>query len=765
MPSFTFKGFTTGNPVSLSATQGGTTVPASVLTWGENTVEEFEGSFTITATEAATIPAPTAVWFEASNLQGFDVEETSATAYDPSFDGVTFVWTVERTGAGANEAVHGTYGAVPKLVDGWNSTRVAYGKKVAFFFDEPDVTYQVRCWAIDQSGNRGVGTRATGEEGLEITTQNADDIYGGIATICLDPSGAFTGAPSGAQQVTSVLALEGAINQATTPRRVLIARGQDISGFKINENGGSHVRYVGAFGSGDRPILRSDGSIMFDFYETSAPQLTLEGLDCRGLWDAPTETGLPTDAIRPFRSSLQNFSLWDCRFDGFKLLNPTLSDDAPFLFVMGKTEVTNWSDYGMYIAPSPNAKLALLGCDIAQHVDAINHSQNERDGMSNSQGPVRAVQYDTFYIGASSFLSRGGWSGGNDQPCLRLNSSGARGVETIVERSTIEAGAVLITMSGSNSGTTETEGSYLFDKVLMLAGGGKTGYEMGFAHFGGSTFRNVLFAMLNAPNVDNLGFSNCLNLIPHQSDPDNLATPLKVYNCTSLNTRSAANDFGDNARLAGSGPFSAFVEENNVVHAPTLDNPTPANSVDISGAAFFAPRYRGIKPNFDFEQGTLGGSVGNGQSFTLPYPAGTDQAYWQAIEATDTMHMMRMGSTPYYAAFDNNFTVAYESSQIRITNTSGSTWSGGTGWKLRLDRKTHIPAMNTTYGNPTSMALPTPVPGSGITQNNDGTGTGLWAYDDFTGTPRPFERGGQAQTDHTGAARPVAGRAQGAVQF
>ena len=212
MPSFTFKGFTTGNPVSLSATQGGTTVPASVLTWGENTVEEFEGSFTITATEAATIPAPTAVWFEASNLQGFDVEETSATAYDPSFDGVTFVWTVERTGAGANEAVHGTYGAVPKLVDGWNSTRVAYGKKVAFFFDEPDVTYQVRCWAIDQSGNRGVGTRATGEEGLEITTQNADDIYGGIATICLDPSGAFTGAPSGAQQVTSVLALEGGLH-------------------------------------------------------------------------------------------------------------------------------------------------------------------------------------------------------------------------------------------------------------------------------------------------------------------------------------------------------------------------------------------------------------------------------------------------------------------------------------------------------------------------------------------------------------------------
>ncbi|MEM9636053.1 MAG: hypothetical protein AAGA94_00275 [Pseudomonadota bacterium] len=764
MPAFTFKGFTTGDPVALSVLQGAITVPASVAAWGDSVLETFEGTFEITATTAETIPAPTAVWFEASDPQGFDVAEVPGPG-DPSFDGITYVWTVERAGPGADETAHGDFAGVPHLIDGWDNARIAYGKKVAFFLDEPDTTYNVRCWAIDQSGNRGIGTRASGEEGLVITTANADDLYAGSATICLDPSGAFADAPLGAQQVTGVSALQSAIWGASGPSRVLIARGQDIADFALNDTGGGNIRYVGAFGSGPRPILRSNGiSTMLDFYETSAPQLTITGLDCRGAWDATTETGRPLDAIRPFRSALQSLAIWECGFDGFSMVNPTLNDTDFYVAAIGKTRITNWQDYGIYTAASPHAHYALIGCDIAQHMDAINHSQTERNGMLNQQGPVRIAGYKAMYIGASSFLSRGGWSGGNDQPCLRLNSVGLTECDTVVDRATFEAGSVVIYLTGANAGVAEQPGNHLFDKALVLAGGGKTGREMVFANFGGSTFRNVICAMLDAPSFHGIAFNNCLDFTPDQNGSANLTTPVKVYNCTSLNTRSAAHDFGDSPALAGPSDFSDYTYENNVVHAPTLDTPVPANAVTMTGASVFAPRYRGIRPNFDFEQGTLADHVGMGSSFTLPYPSGTDQAYWQAIAGLDTLHMMRMDNKVLYAAYDGSFTVAFEAGQVRITNTSRSAWAGGSAWKLRLDRKSQLPAMNTTYGNPVTLSLPVPVPGSNIASGHDGPGSGVWAYDDFLGAPRPFTRSGQPQTDHTGTLRPTAGRAQGAVQ-
>lgn len=745
MPSFTFKGFTTGSPVAISASQGGYNASRSVATWGENTVT---GSLEILQIEAQAVPAPTAVWFEAINLSGFDVAggPGPGQVYDPSFDGITYVWTVEGQSAQSFE--------VPNLVTGWDNARIAYGKKVAFFFDQPNTTYTIRCWAIDRSGNRGEATTV-------FVTQSADSLYPGAATICLDPSGSFAGAPAGAQLVTSVSAMQSAIWGATSSRRVLIARGQDIPNFVLNETNGRHVRHVGAFGSGNRPILRSNGvHTMLDFYRTAATHLTIECLDCRGLWDATTETGRPSDLFRPFQSSLQNVSIWDCNIDGFAMLNTTLNDTATFVAAVGKTRITNWNGYGVFIADTIG-KFAFVGCDVAQHVQALNHSQTERNGMVNEQGPLRIESYDAIYIGASSFMSRAGWSGGNDQPCLRLNSNSREGAQTILDRVTCEAGGAVISLSASNGNILEKQGNHLLDKVLIVAGGGKTGYEMMFAHYGGTTLRNVVFVMPNTPNYHGIGFHNCLQLLPFQNDSANLAAPLKFYNCTSLNLRSSANDFGDNPQLTGTSDFSDYTFENNIVHGSTLDTPVTANAVTTNGASVFIPRYLGVRPNFPFETGTLGGSIGSGGSFTLPYPGGTNQAYWTAIQAIDNRHMMKMGNSVYYAAYDGGFAVTYETGQVRITNTSGSTWMGGSAWTLRLDRKSHLPAMDTTWGNPPTLPLAVPVAGSAITQGNDTSGSGLWAYDDFLGKVRPAPEGG---VDHTGAARPTTGRAQGAVQ-
>ena len=98
MPSFTFKGFTAGSQVALSAKQGAASDSGAVPTWGQGSLS---ASLDILKIEAVTVPAPAFVWFEAINLAGFDVSGGPGPGeiYDPSFDGITFVWMM-RTKVG-----------------------------------------------------------------------------------------------------------------------------------------------------------------------------------------------------------------------------------------------------------------------------------------------------------------------------------------------------------------------------------------------------------------------------------------------------------------------------------------------------------------------------------------------------------------------------------------------------------------------------------------------------------------------------------------
>ena len=155
--------------------------------------------------------------------------------------------------------------------------------------------------------------------------------------------------------------------------------------------------------------------------------------------------------------------------------------------------------------------------------------------------------------------------------------------------------------------------------------------------------------------------------------------------------------------------------ESTPVTAPApLDLSTPIGGV--------TPRYKGVHFNeFGQENGTFSSSIGNNGSFTLPYPAGTNQSYWQAIQSTDTQHRIRISNTTYHAE-RADFTVTYQASSVRITNTSGTNWSGT--WQLRLDRKSLRSPIPATYASPATLPLPRPV--SAI-----GSGQGLISYADF----------------------------------
>ena len=97
-------------------------------------------------------------------------------------------------------------------------------------------------WVLHASGLVQGSTTTT------VTPQDADTVFSGTNTVCVDPTGGTTGGPAGAQYVTSMPTI-------VSNKRYLVKRGQSIAGFTVPRTV-SGVR-VGAYGTGIKPICTS----------------------------------------------------------------------------------------------------------------------------------------------------------------------------------------------------------------------------------------------------------------------------------------------------------------------------------------------------------------------------------------------------------------------------------------------------------------------------------------------------------------------------
>ena len=723
MPVIGFQGFTAGSPVALLADQGAVSAGNSVARWGGSL-----GQIGIEVQTAGTNVAPAAVRLTAVDPVGFTLSSPpTGTAFDPAFHEITYIWTVR-------DAPLAAFTAPQNMVAGWNDPNTAYGADVAFSFPDPG-TYTIDLWCIDR-----LGTTAIAE--TTLTVSDPDAVYPGTQTLCLAQDGDFAGKPSGALEFTSATALNAGITSLSSPARILFKRGEDTT-LEISSN--ENLQYIGAWGAGAPPIVRppTRGRL-------SRPRLmqqyTVTDITFLGGWDAATETGSPSDNAFFTRDNPAScwFHYHRCRFSGFEIFEPTPGLGAPAgsgVFFTN-TVVENWRDYAVFCnSVTQQTFFAIVGCRLSQNVDALNGGT--KNGLYNNHGPIRVSNLTNIYIAQTDLFSRTGWSplttDTADQPCIRLNSSPkAPGNSAIIERVVCEGGFFQIALEGANVSTEERDANYVLDKVLCISTSKSIQRFLG-NRFGGATIRNMLAILPDVPEYHGNSWVGGILLSPDISEPfhqANLDSPVSVHNCSIINLRGSANDDGDVWPVVSSnGNFVNETVENNIAHAPNIDTPVNGDApLDMAAALVgVTPRYKGVRFNFDHEEGTLGADVQTGASFTLPYPNGTDQSYWQAIEATDRLHMIRNIDDPLLAD-EGDFTVAFGASDITITNTSGRIWQAGANWRLRLDRKSLIPPMNTDFANPAILPLPRPQPGSPAIGSGD---LGLSAYDDFLGQPRP----------------------------
>lgn len=162
----------------------------------------------------------------------FDATATTASSGD-AFNDLLYFFDFGNSSAGTYE-----YG----LLAGQTNDRYMGGPIAAHVYETPG-SYTATLWVYDGSKIWGPVTQA-------ITVADPDVVYAGTLTTVVSTDGDFTGAPSGAVQVTSSdFDAQGTL--MTSNRRVLFKRGQtfDASASVIRQNGTVNLT-VGAFGPG-----------------------------------------------------------------------------------------------------------------------------------------------------------------------------------------------------------------------------------------------------------------------------------------------------------------------------------------------------------------------------------------------------------------------------------------------------------------------------------------------------------------------------------
>ena len=415
MATLKFIGFPDGAKVSVDALQDAQTESATVDAWGDPVVRPTVAIRVTRADVPEARHAPEGVKFEAFpsdfGFRDFGPQQD----YDPEFHEIFYEWDF-----GDNRSPW----TAPRLPDEFNAPSKGYGKRVGHVFVEPG-EFMVTCTArqiVSLDPLQVLSAKTT----TLVKVTDPEDIYGAQLTAVVALDGDFSGAPASNHRFTSTAAARTFVEtRRTTPGmifRVLLKRGEDYrwdldaKAFLAegwNERDAYDLAYVGAWGSGDKPLVPG-----LPATPPIGKCLIVEGLKHEGDWNIETEAfdhnnlhKIP-DPAAPGGNRNESAGWWsvvDCEITKGRLavyvvgrsdvLKPPFdgSDWHKNRIFFDNVSMTRNGDICMFLTDNPGDFLSLTGCALIDEYD---------------NPPFRMWRNGDYYIDGSEFFSRDGWSGG-----------------------------------------------------------------------------------------------------------------------------------------------------------------------------------------------------------------------------------------------------------------------------------------------------------------------------------------------------------------
>lgn len=475
MSKVRFSGFPDGAEVTLSASGGGVSKgPVTISAWKQASGGGSDvGTMDITIHRAqGTTFAPEPVHFEAevtgatglpTLTDGYNPDGTANPAalysaynytYDQQFHYLEFVWDFGHTGQFEFTTRHPAW---------LRNKNFGYGPKVSTVFETPgSKTVTCTCYRVDYDGATGEQTVTTVAQktvtltvaDIDVAVPAEDRLY--IGNVGTD----FSGVPAGATTLevdTLDTGLGSTIRTYTQTKRVgavFFNRG-DYFTYATNdpiEVGAGNTCYLGAWGSGARPILKTSPT---DPGETDMVRgdgggvncLVAHNLEFRGGFDPVTETRDNGSSNKqrgismrgPARSTLATVG---CVFDNLNVsvyyiaMPNRVEHGTSDGVVTWDCDIRCWADYGFYCGDrgGDGTWVSLIGTRIWNHPDSCSNFGLAGKGDSGNRvehGPHRVSAAYAEYVAQCDIVSRSGWGVLGAQPCLRLMESAAQNHRTM----------------------------------------------------------------------------------------------------------------------------------------------------------------------------------------------------------------------------------------------------------------------------------------------------------------------------------------------
>lgn len=663
MPSFKFRGFTTGSLVALTIGQGAASVSAQT-TWGQQSGGggQPNATFSISLIDGCTdVVAPYGAVFRATGFTGFKTPEGAdlveppgdTNVYDETQHHIYFFWNFDDADYVRLIA--------PNIPTAWRNLNLGYGKQVAHVWQNGG-SYTVECFAVDTLGNWGVATYTFGAGGQSPAIADPDSFadFAGANTILWSQDNDFTGDPTGGtatrcttiEQVHNALRTQIGTNRAHRNIRILMRAGETFTNnwyFSVGDGNGASPAgsgypiglgtsagvvfdyrglkggHFGRFGAGANPkivhtVVRTKGEKFNTGTGTDHRQWVWSNLDFDGDYNSETETGING----PGASVSAGVCLINrCKSAG----DNSIPNGGRFSFRYDSL-ISEWDNYGDY--NQNQHRQAHVGCEYAQSALTLNGlvvpAGNSTDwDMPGRHGAFRSEQVYDLIIDGCYFRSVAGWStsgaGSNTRPgsasqqAMRhmnyfTSDPNLRRHHHSVTRSAFEGGCAIGPIQWNGTRVETACKNLVFDTNLVVGTsafiGGVDGYLLSTC-LSGVTIRNCYFWRPGVTPVFPYQYPMEINVLFLSNGTLSGIGPVEIYNNTFfIETASSfmTSDYNP-IRLASGAPANYYRVSNNVTRVVNRSSP-----IDYRGTQFlplgteaiagFVPRYPGPRWRFNY---------------------------------------------------------------------------------------------------------------------------------------------------------------------